>query len=125
MPSAPSRCAARTSSRGRSAAAPPTQPGRAASANSDAPQPSHRAAAGGGMAVAAREFTAVDIEERSSGTFYISGAIEGIGELGRLVDPGSSYLVNTQAMLEQLKEQGGGKYSRNLEGRMADGSARV
>ena len=41
------------------------------------------------------EFTAIEIEKRNAGTFYIEGAIEGLGKLDLLVDTGSSYLVIT------------------------------
>jgi clan AA aspartic protease (TIGR02281 family) len=71
------------------------------------------------------EFTAIEIEKRSAGTFYINGAIEGFGALDMLVDTGSSYLVITQPMLEALEQAGRASYSRGLEGRMADGSTRV
>ena len=71
------------------------------------------------------EFMSVDIQERATGTFYIAGAIEGVGELDMLVDTGSSYLVITDTMLELLKTADRVKYSRNLEGRMADGTTRV
>ena len=71
------------------------------------------------------EFTAIEIEKRSAGTFYINGAIEGFGALDMLVDTGSSYLVITQPMLEALEQGGRASYSRGLEGRMADGSTRV
>ena len=73
----------------------------------------------------AAEFTAVEIEKRSAGTFYINGAIEGVGALDMLVDTGSSYLVITQPMLDALEQGGHASYSRGLEGRMADGSTRV
>lgn len=73
----------------------------------------------------AADFTAIEIERRSAGTFYINGAIEGVGALDMLVDTGSSYLVITQPMLEALEQGGRASYSRGLEGRMADGSTRV
>lgn len=71
------------------------------------------------------DFTAVEIEKRSAGTFYVSGEIEGLGALDLLVDTGSSYLVLTQPMLDTLAAAGRATYSRGLEGRMADGSTRV
>jgi clan AA aspartic protease (TIGR02281 family) len=76
-------------------------------------------------AAAPAEFTAIEIEKRSAGTFYINGAIEGVGALDMLVDTGSSYLVITQPMLDTLEQGGRASYSRGLEGRMADGSTRV
>ncbi len=71
------------------------------------------------------DFTAVEIQKRSAGTFYIAGAIDGLGALDLLVDTGSSYLVITETMLDELKGAGRAQYSRGLEGRMADGSTRV
>jgi len=71
------------------------------------------------------EFTAVEIEKRNAGTFYIAGALDGFGPLDLLVDTGSSYLVITEPMLALLREAGRASYSRGLEGRMADGSTRV
>ena len=71
------------------------------------------------------EFTAIEIEKRSAGTFYISGALDGFGALDMLVDTGSSYLVITEPMLVTLKTAGRATYSRGLEGHMADGSVRV
>lgn len=79
----------------------------------------------GARAVEVSEFTAIEIEKRPAGTFYIGGAIEGAGELDMLVDTGSSYLVIDEPMLATLKTAGRAHYSRGLEGRMADGSVRV
>lgn len=75
--------------------------------------------------LAEADFTAVEIEKRSAGTFYIAGAIAGLGALDLLVDTGSSYLVITETMLAELKDAGRAEFSRGLEGRMADGSVRV
>lgn len=71
------------------------------------------------------DFMAVSIERRSTGTYYMPGRIEGFGDLDLLVDTGSSYLVINQNMLAELERKGAAHYSRDLEGRMADGSARV
>ena len=71
------------------------------------------------------EFTAIEIEKRSAGTFYISGALDGFGALDMLVDTGSSYLVIDEAMRAQLERGGHATYSKGLEGRMADGTTRV
>jgi clan AA aspartic protease (TIGR02281 family) len=71
------------------------------------------------------DFMSVDIQERNTGTFYIAGAIEGVGDLDMLVDTGSSYVVINDTMLEMLKTAGRAHYSRNLEGRMADGATRI
>lgn len=78
-----------------------------------------------GAAAEVSEFTAIEIERRPAGTFYIGGAILGGGELDMLVDTGSSYLVIDEPLLATLKTAGRAHYSRGLEGRMADGSTRV
>jgi len=75
--------------------------------------------------LAPSEFMSVGIQERSTGTFYVAGAIDGIGNLDMLVDTGSSYLVITDTMLQVLKTADRVEFSRNLEGRMADGSTRI
>lgn len=70
-------------------------------------------------------FTAVGIQKRPAGTFYVPAAIEGYGPLDLLVDTGSSYLVITETILAALKLKGGVEFSRDLEGHMADGSTRI
>jgi clan AA aspartic protease (TIGR02281 family) len=73
----------------------------------------------------AAEFTEVALLKHDAGTFYVNGAIQGYGELRMLVDTGSSYLVISQAILDDLVKAGDARYSRQLEGVMADGSSRV
>lgn len=70
-------------------------------------------------------FTPVALQRHDAGTFYVDGAIAGYGEIRLLVDTGSSYLVINEAILSQLKGSGGARYTRNLEGMMADGTSRV
>src|SRR5687768_11600495 len=67
----------------------------------------------------------VALQKQDAGTFYIQGAIEGHGELDLLVDTGSSLLLISEAILADLKASGNAKYSHELRGFMADGSARV
>jgi clan AA aspartic protease (TIGR02281 family) len=64
----------------------------------------------------------VAMERRDSGTFYISGAIQGYGDVALLVDTGSSFLVINEAMLVDLEKAGSASYSHELHGSMADGS---
>jgi clan AA aspartic protease (TIGR02281 family) len=71
------------------------------------------------------DFMMISIEKRSTGTYYVPGQIDGFGKVDLLVDTGSSYLVINENMLDELKGHGGAEYSRDLEGRMADGSTRV
>ena len=71
------------------------------------------------------EFTSVALRKNDAGTFYVDGALQGYGDLRLLVDTGSSYLVISQMILDDLLKAGDARYSRQLEGIMADGSTRV
>lgn len=71
------------------------------------------------------EYTAVALRKHDAGTFYVDGSLQGYGDLRMLLDTGSSYLVISQSILEDLLKAGGARYSRQLEGIMADGSTRV
>ena len=71
------------------------------------------------------EFTSVALRKHDAGTFYVDGALKGYGDLRMLVDTGSSYLVISQMILDDLLKAGDARYSRQLEGIMADGSIRV
>ena len=73
----------------------------------------------------AAESVSVALMKHDAGTFYVDGALQGYGDLRMLVDTGSSYLVISQKILEDLLASGGAEYSRKLEGIMADGSSRV
>lgn len=67
--------------------------------------------------------TAIDLQPRSSGTFYIKATLAGFEEASWLVDTGSSLTVITPAMLDQLLKAGQAKYSHELSGTMADGTS--
>lgn len=69
--------------------------------------------------------TNVALKKHDAGTFYVDGALRGYGDLRMLVDTGSSYLVISQKILAQLVESQNARYSRDLQGVMADGSTRV
>jgi clan AA aspartic protease (TIGR02281 family) len=73
----------------------------------------------------AGDFTEVALRKHDAGTFYVDGAIKGYGELRMLVDTGSSYLVISQSILDELLKANQATYARKLEGIMADGSSRV
>lgn len=77
------------------------------------------------LAAAAQTAMTVALEKQTAGTFYIDGAIQGYGELAMLVDTGSSYMVISERILARLKAAEQAKFSRELEGMMADGSRRV
>lgn len=69
--------------------------------------------------------TAISLEARSSGTFYVQADIAGFGSAPLLVDTGSSLTVITDAMLEQLLRAGAARFSHELAGMMADGTTRT
>lgn len=69
--------------------------------------------------------TAVTLQKRPTGTFYIPATLEGHGALDLLVDTGSSFLVINEALLARLKAEGRARFSHELNGSMADGSSRV
>lgn len=69
--------------------------------------------------------TAISLQKRATGTYYVPAAIAGYGGVELLVDTGSSYLVINETILARLKVDGAAKFSHNLEGSMADGSSRV
>lgn len=70
-------------------------------------------------------FTAVALQKHDAGTYYVDGALRGYGDLRMLVDTGSSYLVISETVLGRLMESDNARYSRELHGIMADGSARI
>jgi clan AA aspartic protease (TIGR02281 family) len=82
-------------------------------------------AGSGALAATPPGFTPVALQKHDAGTFYIDGAITGYGAVRMLVDTGSSYLVISEAILGDLKTSGNARYSRDLEGVMADGTSRV
>lgn len=69
--------------------------------------------------------TAVALQKHDAGTFYVNGELRGYGDLRMLVDTGSSYLVISEKILAQLMDAHTARYSRELQGVMADGSTRV
>lgn len=79
---------------------------------------------GAGAAVPTADTYSVALQRKNTGTFYISGAIKGYGELDLLVDTGSSNLVIGQTILEELLRTENAHFSHELSGTMADGSQR-
>jgi predicted aspartyl protease len=67
----------------------------------------------------------VGLSLHSAGTYYVPAVIEGLPPSELLLDTGSSFLVINETMLAALKKAGTVAYSRDLEGRMADGGVRV
>lgn len=78
-----------------------------------------------GCATAAAGPSVIDLERNPAGTYYLDGAIDGFGEISLLLDTGSSYLVISEAMRQQLAHAGRLQSGRELHGTMADGSRQV
>ncbi|MFC6673848.1 retropepsin-like aspartic protease family protein [Marinobacterium aestuariivivens] len=79
-------------------------------------------AAGMAPAVGAEEFdTHVDMLSRDAATFYVQGAIGGLGAVDLMVDTGSGYMTINEEMLSELKRQGGVRYLSQVRGRLANG----
>lgn len=72
---------------------------------------------------AAAKPVSVKLARKTTGTYYIPGEIAGYGELDFLVDTGSSYVVINEVILTQLRARKLAKYSRDLDGIMANGSS--
>jgi predicted aspartyl protease len=67
----------------------------------------------------------VALTQSDTGTFYLAGGIQGYGDLQFLLDTGSSYTVIGEGILKQLQTGGDAQWSREVQGRMADGRPRV
>jgi predicted aspartyl protease len=70
----------------------------------------------------AAEFdTRVEMLSKDAQTFYVQGAINGIGDVDMMVDTGSGYMTINEKMLSQLQRQGEVRYLSRLRGRLANG----
>ncbi len=58
-------------------------------------------------------------------TYYVAGALEGVGAMEFMVDTGSGYLTINETTLEALKREDRARYLRDLRGVLADGSELV
>lgn len=72
----------------------------------------------------AAKATPISLQKRSTGTYYVHGALQGYGNLEMLVDTGSSLLAINETILARLKKSGTAHYSHKLSGFMADGTQR-
>ena len=84
----------------------------------------------GGFAVSiplcAAEFdVTIPMHQKSASTYYVKGAIEGLGAVELLVDTGSSYLAIDEASLQALMNKGMATYVRDRSGQFADGRRRM
>lgn len=80
------------------------------------------ALAAGTSAVSAGEFdTRVEMRVGGAATYYIDGAIEGLGAVEMMVDTGSGYMTINEEMLAELQAQDEARYLKQLRGRLANG----
>ncbi len=63
----------------------------------------------------------IAMTQKSAETFYIQGAIQGIGNIEFLVDTGSSYVTINEQTLATLKQQGKVSYVKDMMGILANG----
>lgn len=69
--------------------------------------------------------TTIPMWEKGRATYYVRGAIQGMGEVDLMVDTGSGYLVINEQALEVLAENEQVRYLRELRGVLADGTTLV
>ncbi len=74
---------------------------------------------------AAEEPTRVPMMSKGAGTYYVKGAIQGLGPIDLMVDTGSGYLTINQNALEVLLREERARYVKKLRGVLADGSSLV
>ncbi|QKT05065.1 clan AA aspartic protease [Ectothiorhodospiraceae bacterium 2226] len=65
------------------------------------------------------------MHDKGLSTFYVNGAIQGVGDVEFMVDTGSGYMTINERSLEQLQSSGNAEYVRELTGVLADGSRKV
>lgn len=68
------------------------------------------------------EHVEIPLRNEVAGTYYISGALHGLGTVEFLVDTGSGYTTITSDMLNKLAARGSAVFQKDLVGEMADGS---
>lgn len=66
--------------------------------------------------------TTIPMHQKSANTWYVKGAIGGIGQVDMLVDTGASYLAINEESLQILQQQGLADHVKDLNGKLADGS---
>lgn len=76
--------------------------------------------------LSAAEFdVTIPMHQKSASTYYVKGAIGGLGAVELLVDTGSSYLAIDEASLQALMDKGMATYVRDRTGQFADGRRRM
>lgn len=66
--------------------------------------------------------TTVPLRDKGVATYYVEGAIDGVGPVEFMVDTGSGYMTINEEALDQLKKNGRAVYVKDLGGILADGS---
>lgn len=79
----------------------------------------------GHAAVAGEYDTTIPMHDKGAVSFYVPGAIDGLGPVDFMVDTGSSYVTLNDVTLATLKAQNKVRYIRELKGRLANGSEMV
>lgn len=77
------------------------------------------------LAHAADGPTRVPMMSKGVGTYYVKGAIQGLGPIDLMVDTGSGYLTINESALEVLLSEERARYVKKLRGVLADGSSLV
>jgi predicted aspartyl protease len=65
--------------------------------------------------------TRVNMRTGGATTYYVQGAIEGLGAVDMMVDTGSGYMTINEEMLTELQAQGEVRFVKKLRGRLANG----
>jgi predicted aspartyl protease len=74
-------------------------------------------------AVAGKFDHTIPMLNKGAATYYVDGAIEGVGPVEFMVDTGSSYMTINEETISLLKDQGRAKYLGDLRGRLANGDS--
>jgi predicted aspartyl protease len=69
--------------------------------------------------------TTVPMKDKGTTSFYVPGYIDGFGAIEMMVDTGSSYMTINEETLATLKANNKARYTRDLKGRLANGSELV
>lgn len=78
------------------------------------------------LPLSAAEFdVTIPMHQKAASTYYVKGAIGGLGAVELLVDTGSSYLAIDETSLQTLADKGLATYVRDLSGQFADGRRRM
>ncbi len=64
---------------------------------------------------------AVPLHDKGVSTFYVDGEVDGLGKVEFLVDTGAGYTTINEETLATLQSKSLARYSRELEGVLADG----